>query len=139
MPTQPRPISATSRPCVPSGRLASRAICEAPVARVGSAKRALEELVDRPAAVPGEEARPRAGEVRMLDRRRRGRLEAVAPPHGPAVLLLVEDEQRLVAELRELGAPAGAALDGAVGEDLADDVDLLAAVHLVPDALQDPL
>ena len=57
-------------------------------------------------------------------------------PTEPAVALLVEDEERLVAELGELGAPAGAALDGVVGQDLADDVDLLPVVHLVPDRLQ---
>ena len=44
--------------------------------------------------------------------------------------------QRLVAQLRELGAPPGAAAHGAVVEDRADDVDFLAVVDLVPERLQ---
>src|SRR5690349_13485197 len=59
-----------------------------------------------------------------------------AVPAVPSALFLIEDLERLVAELRELRPPAGAALDGAVVEDLADDANLLAAVHLVPDRLQ---
>ena len=67
----------------------------------------------------------------------RGPLRRVAIPREPAVLLLVEDEQRLVAQLRELRAPARAAAHGEIGLDRADHVDLLAVVDLIPDALQD--
>ena len=63
-------------------------------------------------------------------------LPVLAGPGEPAVLLLIEHVQRLVAQLGELGAPAGAAADRAVVEDRADDVDLLAVVHLIPERLQ---
>jgi hypothetical protein len=59
-----------------------------------------------------------------------------APPK-PFLFLLIEDEERLVAKLCEFRAPSRAALNGIVLEDLADYVDLLAAVDLVPDRLQD--
>src|SRR4051794_25435855 len=97
---------------------------------------AAEELLHGAATVLLEEPRAAAGEARMTDHRRRNRFPRIAGPAAPAVALLVEHEQRLVAELRELGAPAGAALHRVVGKDLADDVDLLRVVHLVPDALQ---
>ena len=64
-------------------------------------------------------------------------LPGVARPPEPAVLLLVEDVQSLVEELGVLGAHAGAAHDRRVGLDLADQEDVLAVVHLMPDALQD--
>src|SRR5688500_4735470 len=58
-------------------------------------------------------------------------------PGKPGVALLVEDMQGLIAELGELGAPAGAAFNGFVFQDLADDKDLLAVIDLIPDALQE--
>src|SRR5690606_5295814 len=79
---------------------------------------------------------PGAAEVRMADHRILDGLEGLAGPLEPAVALLVEDEQRLVAQLRELRPPAGAALHGLVGQDPAHDVDLLAVVDLVPDRLE---
>ena len=87
-----------------------------------------------------ELSRARSGEVRMGDH---GSIVAtifpVAPrPFEPAVLLLIEDEKRLVAQLGELGAPAGSATHGAIVENDADDVDLLAVVDLVPECLQHP-
>ena len=63
----------------------------------------------------------------------------VVAPGEPGLALLVEDEEGLVAELRELGSPARSALDGAVLQDRAHDEDLLPVVHLVPDALEDLL
>ena len=63
-------------------------------------------------------------------------LPPVAGPAEPAVLLLIEDVQRLVAEFRELGAPPGAASHGAVVQDRADHINLLALIDLVPQRLQ---
>ena len=61
-----------------------------------------------------------------------------SPSHvNQPFLLLIEDEERLVTELGELRAPAGAAANGLIRLDRADDVDLLAVVDLIPDALQD--
>src|SRR6185436_425544 len=57
-------------------------------------------------------------------------------PREPAVLILIEDVQRLVAQLGELGAPAGAAFHGQVVLNRADDVDLLPVVHLIPECLE---
>src|SRR5512134_1453888 len=95
-----------------------------------------EEGLDSGGAVLPEEARAGAGEVRVADHRVADLREGRSRPLEPAIAVLVEDEERLVAELGELRPPAGAALDGVIGEDLADHVDLLAAVHLVPDALE---
>ena len=66
-----------------------------------------------------------------------GGFQSAPRPLEPAVLLLIEHEQRLVAQFGELGAPAGPAADRAVLEDRADDVDFLAAVDLIPQRLQD--
>src|SRR5262245_6116065 len=71
----------------------------------------IEQARDGGTPVLLEEACPGAGEVGVLDGGLGDRLEAFASPREPTVPLLVEDEQRLVAELRELGAPASAALD----------------------------
>src|SRR5439155_11417223 len=60
-----------------------------------------------------------------------------AGPGKPGILLLVENKQRLVAELRELRAPPGAALHRAVVQHGADDVNLLAVVDLIPNRLKD--
>ncbi len=89
-----------------------------------------------------QHARAGAGEVNVLDHRfvaaaARDPGRRLAIPLEPAVLVLIEDEQRLVAQLRELRAPAGAAAHGLIRLDGADDVDLLAVVDLIPDALQD--
>src|ERR1019366_1645198 len=81
-----------------------------------------------------------AGEVRVADDRavrRRALLPVLTRPGEPAVLLLIEHVQRLVAQLRELGAPPRAAADRAIVLNRADDVDLLAVVHLIPEGLQD--
>ena len=63
-------------------------------------------------------------------------LPVVAAPAEPAVLVLIEDVQRLVAQLGELGAPPGPAAHGAVVQDRADDVDFLAVVYLIPEGLE---
>src|SRR5688572_7734857 len=96
-----------------------------------------EQGLDRLLAVLVNLARPGAGEMGVRDLRHALRPPVVTGPAEPAVLLLVEHAQRLVAQLRELGAPAGAAAHRAVVEDHADDVDFLAAVDLIPDRLQD--
>ena len=57
-------------------------------------------------------------------------------PSKPRILGLVEDVQRLVAELGELGPPTRAALDGLVVQDGAHDEDFLPVIDLVPDALK---
>src|SRR5205085_3277871 len=104
------------------------------------AERAGEEVVDGAAAILFELPRACACEVCMGDGRQ---LIAREPgpvalvPLEPRVLPLVEDVERLVAELGELRAPARAALDRLVFEYLADDVNLLALIDLIPDALQD--
>ena len=104
-----------------------------------SLERLREQLLDRAAAVVLELPRAGAGEVRVRDHRRVGpaTLPVGARPLEPAVLLLIEDEERLVAQLRELRAPARSAAHGPVVEDRADDVDLLAVVDLIPERLQD--
>jgi hypothetical protein len=83
---------------------------------------------------------PFGWKVRVRDRGAIGRAECLprgAVPFEPAVLVLVEDVQRLVAKLRKLGAPAGAAPHRVVREDRADDVDFLTGVHLIPQRLED--
>src|SRR5699024_5130067 len=87
-----------------------------------------------------EDARAGSGEVIVLNHRlvpltERGPLRLVAIPRKPADLFLVEHEQRLVAQLRELGAPPRAAAHGEIGLDHADHINLLAVVDLIPDAL----
>jgi hypothetical protein len=69
---------------------------------------------------------------------RANRRPRLAAPGKPAVLVLVEDEERLVAQLGEFSPPTGAAANRQIVLNRADDVDLLAAVHLVPQRLQDP-
>src|SRR5205823_5183987 len=92
--------------------------------------------VDRP--LPGilQEPRARSGEAWMRDHGILGREPRRTIPAKPGILLLIEDAEWLVAELGEFRTPAGAALDGAVVENVTDHVDLLAAVHLMPDRLQ---
>src|SRR5512143_4097181 len=101
---------------------------------------AREELPDRFSAVLFEEAgsRPREAGIADADRLPAFRFDPpVVLPGEPGVLSLVDDEDRLVAQLCELGPPPGASLDRTVGEDRADHVDLVAGVDLVPDRLQD--
>src|SRR5512143_775595 len=101
---------------------------------------AREELPDRFAAVLFEEAGSRPGEAWIADADRLPAFRFDPPvvlPGEPGVLSLVEDEDRLVAQLGELGPPPRAALDRPVGEDRADHVDHVAGVDLVPDRLQD--
>ena len=74
--------------------------------------------------------------MRMRDLRDAAGLPVGPRPAKPAVLLLVEHAQRLVAQLRELGPPSRPAAHRAVVNDGADDVDLLAVVDLVPQRLQ---
>src|SRR5262245_29386084 len=57
-------------------------------------------------------------------------------PLEPAVLLLIEHEERLVAEFRELRAPARAAAHRPILEDRADHVNLLPIVDLIPERLE---
>src|SRR5690606_15099623 len=99
-----------------------------------------DQLIDCAPAVRLQDAGASARDVRM----RNGRplaAGATVPcrsvPGEPGVLSLVEDVQRLVAEFRELGAPARPAAHGAIVLNGADDVDLLAVVHLIPDGLED--
>src|SRR5512134_571185 len=105
----------------------------------GLCERTLEQLPDGTAAVILQEPCPGSGKPGMADAKGRGVLDFPPPvflPREPAVPVLVEDEDRLVAELGELGAPARAAAYGPVRQDLPDDVDLLAGVDLVPHRLQ---
>ena len=93
-------------------------------------------------AVRLEVARPRSRKVGMRDdQARHVGIEPVPmslPPHrNQASLSGRRRVQRLVAQLRELGAPARAAPHGVVRQDRADHVDLLAGVHLMPQRLQD--
>src|SRR5438874_13129842 len=105
-----------------------------------SLERSAEEQVDRLLRVLLQRPGAGPGDVRMRDQRGVGGA-ALAPvfagPREPGVLLLIEDVQRLVAQLRELRAPSGATSHGPVVENRADDVDLLAAVHLIPERLED--
>jgi hypothetical protein len=98
------------------------------------------KLFDGPAAVRLEVARPRSGKVGMRDDRARVRTERLplaAAPSEPRVFALVEDVQRLVAQLCELGPPACSAPHGVIRQDRSDHINLLAGVHLVPQGLQD--
>src|SRR5512141_375813 len=101
---------------------------------------AREELPDRFSAVLFEEAGSRPGEAGVADADRLPAFRFDPPvvlPGEPGVLPLVEDEDRFVAQLGELGPPPGAALHRPVGEDRTDHVDHVAGVDLVPDRLQD--
>jgi hypothetical protein len=98
-----------------------------------------EEFPDGPAAVFFQEARPGPREPDAPDPGLPGLLHflpTVLGPPEPPVGILVEDEDRLIAELCELGAPTRPAPDGSVLQDLADHVDLLPGVDLVPDRLE---
>src|SRR4051812_35199227 len=91
-----------------------------------SAERASEERLDRGLAAVADGARTGAGEMRMRDDWCLLRAADPAPPRispaEPAVLVLIEHEQRLVTELRKLGTPAGAALHRVIVQHGADDV-----------------
>ena len=97
------------------------------------------ELLDGLLAVLMDGPGSGAGEVRVRDQRPRsiGGFPFIAAPPEPEVLFLVEHVHRLVAQLGEFGAPSGPAAHGPIVEDRANDVDLLAAVDLVPQCLQD--
>src|SRR5687767_4898524 len=99
-----------------------------------------EKLLDRPFAAGLKRPCAGSGEMLMLDDRRVRLIvdlpPVVAVPPEPAVLVLIEDVERLVAQFGELGAPAGSAAHGAIVEDRSDHVDFLAAVDLVPERLQ---
>src|SRR5690242_1412958 len=95
-----------------------------------------EEIRDRLASLRHQHARAGSSEVHMLDHRfvaagpgHPGR--SVAVPLEPAAAFLVVDEEWLVTELGELGAPARAAAHGLIGLKRADHVDLLAGVDLI--------
>src|SRR5713101_59025 len=98
---------------------------------------AREQRLDGLLAVRVEGAGARAGEVGVRDRRHAASLPGRSRPAEPGVLVLVEDRERLIAQLRELGAPPRPAAHRPVVQDRADDVDLLAAVDLVPERLED--
>src|SRR5438132_8578938 len=100
-------------------------------------ERAGEQAVDRGPPVVLEEARARAAEVRLGDDWIAEGFPRVARPAEPAVARLVEDVDRLVEELGELGRHARSTRDRVVRLDAADHEDLATVVHLVPDALQD--
>ena len=57
-------------------------------------------------------------------------------PEKPGILWLIKNKQGLVAYLGKFRSPPGAALDGAVRLDCADNDDLLAAADLPADGLQ---
>src|SRR3972149_884458 len=100
---------------------------------------AFEKLPDGLAAVFLEEPGPGSREPRAPDPglpRVRHCDPPVFGPAEPPAGILIEDEDRLVAELRELGSPARSAADGLVPEDLPDHVDFLPRVDLVPDRLE---
>src|SRR5213593_2175845 len=102
-------------------------------------ERTREQILDRTLPIVFQCTRTGAGEVRMRDDgavRLPARLPGAAAPGAPAILLLIEHLQWLVAQLRELRAPAGPAADRVVVEDRANHVDFLPAVHLVPQRLQ---
>src|SRR2546423_13923689 len=97
-------------------------------------ERAGEEVADGATAIRFELARASAAEVDMLDDRQRVAREfhpVALIPLEPGVLRLVEDVERLVAELGKLRAPPGAGFDGFVFEDFAEDVKLLPLVDVV--------
>src|SRR5262245_55370901 len=58
-------------------------------------------------------------------------------PGKPLAALLIENMEGLVAEFGELGAPPSTTLDCLVLENLANNVNLLPVIDLVPDALKD--
>src|SRR6266566_2074690 len=100
------------------------------------AKRALEQRVDSPQPVLLQKTRAGACELGVGDPRGCVLLPRLPRPVEPVILVLGKDKQRLVAQLGELGPPARAPLDRPIHEDLTHDVDFLAMVDLVPDALQ---
>src|SRR5688572_8448522 len=100
-------------------------------------KRSIKEIIDRFQPVLFKKPRSRAREMAMTDRRRILALPCPASPSEPLVPTLSKHEQRLITKLRKFGSPTGTAFNGIVLQDLADDIDFLAAVYLVPDALQD--
>src|SRR4029079_2788271 len=103
------------------------------------AERTSEQFLDSRAAVVFQRSCASAGEVRMGNLRRLRRAPALplgAGPRKPHAFFLIEHEERLIAQFREFGAPPGATLWRAVVERSADDVDLLAIVHLIPDRLK---
>src|SRR5439155_17958031 len=100
------------------------------------AKRALEQRVDGPQPVLLQKTCAGAGELGVGDPRGGVLLPRLPRPVKPVILVLGKDEQRLVTQLGELGPPSRAPLDRPIREDLPHDVDFLAMVDLVPDALQ---
>src|SRR5262249_44787891 len=123
--------SGPSRGRSPSGELGDRGL----LGRVP--ERAHEEALDGGAAVVAQEARSGAREVGMRDDGLPHPLPRLSRPLEPPVLVLIEHVQPLVEELGVFRAHAGAAHHGTVGLDLAHEEDVLAVVHLMPDALQD--
>jgi len=103
------------------------------------AERPFEQIRDRPGGVVLQDASARTREMRVGDARQVVAAPFLPPgvrPRAPLVLRLIEHVQWLVAELGELGAPAGAALDVPIRKDGAHHEDLLPVVDLVPDALE---
>src|SRR5215471_18677282 len=98
---------------------------------------AREKIVDGFPSVVIQKASACARKVVVCDLRIRIRGPRSAGPPIPSIAVLIEYEKRFVAEFRELRAPARAALHRAVIENVADYIDFLTAVHLMPDALKD--
>ena len=96
-----------------------------------------EKIVDGFPSVVIQVASACARKVLMCDLRIRIRGPRLAGPVVPSIAVLIEYEKRFVAEFRELRTPARAALHCAVIENMADHIDFLTAVHLMPDALKD--
>ena len=57
-------------------------------------------------------------------------------PVEPAGLFLIKNIKGLIAKLCEFCSPAGPSFDRSVLEDFTDDVDLLTAIDLIPNALE---
>ena len=100
-------------------------------------ERTSEQIRNGFASVGFHEPGSRGGEVRMLNDGLFHLDPSVVQPAIPVVLFLIEHEKRLVADLGELGAPAGTALDGLIRLDVAHDHDFLTAADLPANGLQD--
>ena len=73
----------------------------------------------------------------MLDSGRLFRSPGSIRPSKPLIATLSKDKQRLVAEFCEFRSPTSSTLDRVVLQDVADHVDFLTVVNLMPDTLQD--
>ena len=96
-----------------------------------------EQLVNGSQSVFLEDACATSGDCGVMNDGLYFGFPGIACPSEPAVHLLVEHPRLLVAQFCEFGAPASAALDRVVVQDVAYDEDFLTVVDLMPDALED--